>query len=420
MDPWLAAANILDPPVLPGAAKWRAEARPEQLTPPGDWFVWLVKAGRGWGKSRSGAEWIDSEVREGRSGPQVLLAGRTPSDVRDYLLHGAGGLLTHHPDIQYLESKRILRWPNGVEGLVRSGANPEELRGFSGRRALCDELAAWDYPDECWSNLTYGMREGEPRIMVTTTPRPIRLLKQLIKAPSTYVTTGSSYDNRANLSERWVKEVLDPVAGTRTGRQETEGELLEDVEGALWNLDRIDLHRVHPDEVPDLVRCVVGVDPQGVKKEGAETGIVAAGIDARGHYYILEDGSLCGAPNEWGLRAVAVYARHKADKIVAEMNYGGEMVEATIRAVAKNILVEMVSATRGKRQRAEPVSALYDQGLVHHVGSFAKMEDEMTCFTPFTTASPNRMDALVWALSDLSAVQPKKLTKMTWGTGRRI
>lgn len=418
LNPWLHAAQLLDQAPNPDRARWLAGARPNQLPPPGEWFVWMMLWGRGTGKTRTAGEWLDDEVRSGRTGHQVLIAGRTPSDVRDYALHGPGGLLTNHPDIRHKASERLLVWPNGVEGLIRSGANPEEFRGASSDRAWLDEFAAWDYPEESWNNLMFGMREGKsPRIVIATTPRPIPIVKAIMAMPTTVFSRATSYENRANLADIYVRAVLDPLMGTRLGRQEIEAELLDEVEGALWSLKVIDAGRVKRDAVPDLKRIAVGVDPQGTKKQGSMTGIVAVGEGADGHFYVLEDASVNGTPHEWGHAAVACYERHAADRIVAEKNFGGDMVEQTIRTVRENVSYEAVVASRGKRQRAEPGAALYEQGKVHHAGVFAALEDEMCGFTPDTKESPNRMDALVWALTALAFGEPEVFGG-TWGSGR--
>lgn len=400
----------------PGRERWRDVARPNQLPPPGDWFIWLLLTGRGWGKTRTETEWLDERARGKKAGEQVLVAGRTPADLRDYALYGPGGLLTHHPDVEYLESKRKLVWPNGVVGLVRSGANPEEFRGYSGDTAVLDEFAAWDYPDECWSNLTFGMREGDPKIVVGTTPKPRTIIRQLLKWPDCVVTRGTSYENAANLAESWRRNVLDPVEGTRKGRQEVQGELLEDLEGALWRLADIDRMRGKASDLPKLLRQVVAVDPQGTKTSPEddievtdargnvdrvgrhETGIVAVAYGADKRFYVLEDASLNGTPLEWGSKAVAVYDRHKADRIIAETNYGGDMVESTVRSVRKEVAFEKVTATRGKVVRAEPVSARYEKGEVVHVGYFPALEEQQTSYVG-DGASPNRLDALVWGMT---------------------
>lgn len=445
-DPWARAAEAFAPDSLfdPTQTPWRTgyidpitgqekRARPDQIPPDTDFFVWLALAGRGWGKSRSGGEWFDERARLSRKGDQLLLAGRTPSDVRNFALYGPGGLLTWHKDIEYQEGKRLLIWPNGAQAIIRSGANPEEFRGFSGQYAWLDELGAWDYPQECWDNLIFGMRERNPQLVITTTPRPIKVLKDIMAMEGTVVVKGSSHDNRANLSEKWIRLVLDPLAGTRLARQEIEAEMLDDVEGAIWSLANIDDNRVHREDVPEMKRIVIGVDPQGKKKIetdrekvaadaeagfGRRTGIVAAGEGTDGHFYILADESLNGKPSEWGTKVVALYEDLKADKIVAEANFGGDMVESTVRTVSKTVSFGLVEASRGKRQRAEPVGSLYEQGKVHHVGVFAGLEDEMRSFTPDSKESPNRMDAMVWAVSELAfGVVKRKLTKATWGRG---
>ena len=422
------------------AETWKKIARPDQLPPAGDWFTWLVMPGRGWGKTRTGAELTDSVARKSPRGAQLLVAGRTPADVRTFALFGSGGLLTHHPDIEYIPSNRLLIWPNGVEGIIRSGANPEEFRGFSGEFAWLDEFGAWDYPAECWNNLIFGMRERNPRICITTTPRPLKILKSIRAEEGTITVKGSSYDNRANLSEKWVKNVLDKLKDSRLGLQEVYGEILEDVEGALWNLKMIDDARVKMSDVPPLIRVAVGVDPQGTKKvddddaiggvnvggdddtryRGPMTGIVVAGIAGNGHIYIMEDVSMNGTPAEWGNRVIATYQTVPCDVIVAERNYGGDMVEHTLRTILKKANIRIVSASRGKTVRAEPISSLYEQGLVHHVSSphgsgLAPLEDEMTSYTPDTAESPNRMDAMVWAVSELIGDPQVKKKGGTWG-----
>ncbi len=472
-NPFLRAADIFDPPPPPEAEWYRENdgyaeprydlvgderrwyfdeatglwwvhdrARPKQRPPGGEWLTWLLKTGRGFGKTRSETEWVDYRARRKRRGEQILIAGRTPSDVRDYVIEGPGGFLAHHPDIAWEPGNRVLRWPNGVVGLVRSGANPEEFRGYSGDTALLDEFAAWKYPEAAWNNMLFGMREGQdPRVVVGSTPRAIDILKRIVASRSTVTVSGSSLENRANLAERYVANVLDPLAGTRLGRQEIEGELLGDTPGALWTLDLIERHRWvdsegQPREVPPLVRVVTGVDPQGVKDEDVEadpasadgrgrpaheTGIVVAGVDHAGHVYVLEDASVNGRPVEWGRAAVSANRRWKGDRIVAEKNYGGDMVESTIRVVAANAPVTLVNASRGKTPRAEPVATLYEQGKVHHVGTFKEAEDEQCTYVP-GGRSPNRMDALVWAITELALgeVEPVVVITAAHFGGRRI
>jgi phage terminase large subunit-like protein len=317
-------------------------ARIKQRPPEGEWFVWLLMAGRGFGKTRCATAWLNQMVRERcTDGQQVLIAGRTPADVRTFTLKGPGGLLTHYSDIEYFPSRREVVWPNGVVGIIRSGANPEEFRGFSGDYAVLEELAAWQYPEDAWSNLSLGMRESDPRITIATTPRPIKTLKEIKEMPGTVTISGTSFENRDNLAASYITNVLDPLSKTRLGRQEVFAELLEDVPGALWRLETdpksglpgINDGRVYPNQVPDLERIVVGVDPQGTKGEGSATGIVVAGISGGGHIYVLADMTINGSPSEWATRVIAAVDKYRADRVVSERNFGGDMVESTIRNV---------------------------------------------------------------------------------------
>lgn len=438
LNPLHLAADIIDPPEVhsewfapnpdpdfegdparlyehDGETLIRGRARPKQRPPLGDWFVWLLRTGRGFGKTRTAAEHIDNQARKKTRGEQILIAGRTPADVRTYSLYGEGGLLTHHPDIDYSPSNRELTWPNGVKGIIRSGANPEEFRGYSGDLAWLDEFAAWDYPKEAWHNLMLGVRERDPRIVITTTPRPIEILAEIIAADTTVDVQGSTLENRANLSERWVETVVGPVMGTRLGRQEIEGEMVSDAEFALWRRKWIERDRVRPEDVPQLIRVIVGVDPQGRAGAGRMTGIVVVGEGVDGHYYVLMDASISGTPAEWGEQAIHAYRVQNADMIVGEVNYGGEMVEHTIATVDKNVPYENVHASRGKRQRAEPVSTAAEKGRVHHVGAFPELEDELCKWTVEEKWSPNRLDAMVWAASKLMFDKPTDSSwRSTW------
>lgn len=413
IDPLSLAADILYPPELQSA--WYepnpnddipGRARAKQRPPPGDWFVWLLRTGRGFGKTRTAVEYIDSRARTMRSGEQILVAGRTPADVRTFSIYGEGGLLTHHPDVEYSPSNRELTWPNGVKGVIRSGANPDEFRGYSGELAWLDEFAAWDYPGEAWTNLMLGVRERDPRIVITTTPRPIQALKDIIAAPTTVDVKGSTLENQANLSDRWMETVVGPIEDSRLGRQEVHGELVDDAEDALWNRDWLDRDRVKPKDVPELVRVVVGVDPQGRKGGARYTGIVGCGEGEDGDFYCLRDATLSGTPHEWGTAAVATYELLEADRIVGEVNFGGEMVEHTIRTVDEDVPYKDVHASRGKRRRAEPVAALSETGRVHMVGSHPELEDELCKWSHDEKWSPNRLDAFVWAITSLITDKP--------------
>lgn len=346
----------------------------------------------------------------------IALVARTPADARDYMIEGPGGLLRNASKKErpeYAPSNRRLTWPNGSWATIYSDGEPEQLRGFSGDTGWLDEFAKYRYPKIVWDNLQFGMREASadrPRLVITTTPRPLALLRQIENLPTTITVTGSSYENRANLDPKWLAETLAPYEGTRFGRQEIYAEILDDVPGALWTRRNLDDYRVM--EAPALERVVIGLDPPATSGEDAnEAGIVAAGMarnkDGHPHGYTLDDWSMRGSPDEWGRRAVAMYHRFDADRIVAESNQGGEMVEHVIRSIDRDVPVTLVHATRGKYVRAEPISALYEQGRVHHVGTFPELEDQMVSFTPENASdrsrglSPDRTDALVWAYTNL-------------------
>jgi predicted phage terminase large subunit-like protein len=383
---------------------WRIWARPSQLPPEGSWRVWLLLAGRGFGKTRSGAEWVRAMVEEKRC-RRVALVAPTAGDARDVMVEGESGLLAIAPaDFRplYEPSKRRLTWPNGAVATLFSADEPERLRGPQHDGAWCDELAAWRSP-QAWDMLMFGLRLGvDPRCVVTTTPRPVRLLRQLVAAPGTVVTRGSTYENRAHLAPAFLDQIVRRYEGTRLGRQELDAEILDDVPGALWTRERIELARAKG--APALRRVVVAIDPAASSGEDAdETGIIVAGLGEDGHGYVLDDLSGRLPPHAWAARAVGAYRRHRADRIVAEVNNGGDMVEATVRMVDRSASFKAVRASRGKSVRAEPVAALYEQGRVHHVGCFRELEDQMCAFAADGDrgTSPDRVDALVWALSEL-------------------
>lgn len=386
---------------------WGLWARDSQLPPEGDWRVWLLLAGRGFGKTRSGAEFVRAQVAA-RKARHVALVAPTAADARDVMVEGESGLLAISPRRErprYEPSKRRLTWPNGAVATTYSADEPERLRGPQHDFAWCDELAAWRYP-EAWDMLMFGLRLGaDPRVVATTTPRPTRLIKTLIADPKVTVTRGSTYENKDNLAPAFLDAIVRRYEGTRLGRQELDAELLEDAPGALWSRAAIEAARVTG--VPALSRVVVAIDPAaGSGEHSDETGIVVAGRDAGGHGYVLADLSGRYAPTEWAKAAIAAHRAHDADRIVAEVNNGGEMVEATLRMIDPAVPFRAVRASRGKVARAEPVAALYEQGRVHHQGAFPRLEDQMCGFVhDFDRAtagySPDRVDALVWALSDL-------------------
>jgi predicted phage terminase large subunit-like protein len=394
---------------------WRFWGRPYQHEPAGSWRTWLILAGRGWGKTRTGAETVRQWATSGRYG-RIALVARTAADVRDVIVEGESGLLAIHRDDERPEwkpSQRRLEWPNGAIATTYSAEEPDQLRGPQSDAAWADELAAWKYP-ETWDQLQFGLRLGDaPRVIVTTTPRPTKLVRLLASAPDTHVTRGKTADNRKNLAPGVVADLERRYAGTRLGRQELDGEILDDSAGALWRWQWIDAARVA--RAPDLRRVVVAIDPAASSHDDSdETGIVVAGVGHDGRAYVLADASGRYRPEEWARTALALYREHKADAIVAEANNGGEMVAATLRVHDRGANVRTVHATRGKATRAEPVAALYEQARVSHCGALARLEDQLTTWDPATSrTSPDRLDALVWALTEvmLTDAAPREATE---------
>ena len=385
--------------------QWRGwRARPNQLAPEGAWRVWLILAGRGFGKTRSGAEWVREQIESNRVG-RIALVGETSADVRSVMIEGESGILAISPPGRmplYEPSKRRLIWPNGAVAMAYSGDEPDQLRGPQHDAAWADEPAKWKYPVEAWDTLEFGLRLGaSPRVVATTTPRPIKLIRDLIADPMTVVTRGSTFDNVAHLAPSFVDRMKEKYEGTRLGRQELHAEVLDDVPGALWQRQILDRDR--RTRVPELERVVVAIDPATTSGEDSdETGIIIAGKAADGHAYVVDDLTCRISPDAWARRAISAYHRHRADRIVAEVNNGGDMVERVIRTVDRNVSYKAVRASRGKTVRAEPIAALYEQGRVHHVGLFAALEDQMCSFTPDQyEGSPDRVDALVWCLTEL-------------------
>lgn len=386
--------------------RWRLTARDKQLTPGGAWYVWLVLAGRGWGKTRTGAE-DQAYYAMTHPGARLAVVAPTHGDARDTCVEGESGLLSVIPRPLIDNWNRSLGemvLTNGSRFKLFSADEPERLRGPQHHRAWCDELAAWKYP-ESFDQLMFGLRLGDdPRVVVTTTPKPTKIVRELLGRDDVYVTRGSTFENAMNLAPAAVAQLRERYEGTRLGRQELEAEILDDSPGALWTRTVLDVNRVRL--YPDLERVVVAVDPSGGHdEENDEQGIVVAGrgVDARG--YVLDDRSCKLSPNGWGRRVVQAYIDHKADRIVYEKNFGGEMVEAVIQTAATTMGVQVatkaVQASRGKAVRAEPIAALDEQNRVSHVGSFPEMEDELCTWTPESGVSPNRLDARVWALTDL-------------------
>lgn len=392
---------------------WRFWARPNQLAPEGDWNTWLVLAGRGFGKTRMGAEWIREKAHE-NPGCRIALVAETAADARDVMIKGDSGLLSVDPDLTedcWSPTNRCLSWPNGSKAYTYNGTTPDQLRGPQHHYAWVDELAKFEYMQDAWDQLQFGLRLGlHPQALVTTTPRPLPLIKKLVDDEDTVVTRGATLDNAANLAKNTVKQLYDRYGNTRLGRQELDGEILGDIPGALWRREDIDDNRVK--EAPDdLERVFVAVDPATSSEERSdENGIVVVGLardsDGYARGYVLEDSSLRGSPEEWARKAVSLYRKWSADKIIAEKNQGGEMVSTVIKSVDRSVPVKLVHASRGKVIRAEPISALYEQGRVHHVGRFDRLEDQMCEFSidnvrNSSTGSPDRVDALVWGLSEI-------------------
>lgn len=409
---------------------WSLFGRPAQFAPPllsngVEWSNWLILAGRGFGKTRTGAEWVRANMCGSTplargAWRHIALIAETAADARDVMVGdgkatsdptaGSGILQVHPKDFRpvYEPSKRRLTWPNGAVASIYNGTEPDQLRGPQHDAAWCDELAKWRYAQEAWDQLQFGMRTGEnPQVAITTTPRPIMLLKEIIKDPTTVITRGSTFDNASNLSGKFLAAIKRKYEGTRLGRQELDAELLEDMEGALWRRSVIDALRVKLPDIPPLKRVIVAIDPNASSEDDSnECGIVCCGLGVDDHGYVLDDVSAVMTPAEWASEAISLYRARRADRIVAEINNGGEMVENTLRMIDKSVSYSSVWASKGKVIRAEPVSALYEQGRVHHVGAFARLEDQMCSFTvDFNRTemgySPDRMDALVWALTEL-------------------
>jgi phage terminase large subunit-like protein len=384
---------------------WEAWARPSQLPPEGDWRVWLLRSGRGYGKTRAGAEWVRRQVEvEGKK--RIALVAATAGDVRDTVVEGESGILAcSHPDFMpvWLTSKRRLTWPNGAIATTFSADKPDRLRGPQHDAAWCDELASWRYP-EAWDMLLFGLRIGaNPQVVVTTTPRPTRLIRGLVAKSTTVQTVGSTYENAANLAPGFFDDIVSAYEGTNLGRQEIYGDIIEDIAGALWHRDMIEDLRVS--EAPAMSRVVVAIDPAVTSEPGSdETGIVVVGCTDEDPAigYVLDDLSGRYRPEEWARIAVEAYERFKADRIIGEANNGGDLIESVIRTVDPTVSYRKVHASRGKYVRAEPVSTLYEKKRVHHVGLFGVLEDQMCNFTPDLDrkimGSPDRVDALVWGM----------------------
>jgi phage terminase large subunit-like protein len=384
------------------------EARPSQRPPVGEWRIWLLLAGRGFGKTRVLVEWAKEQARK-MPGSRGAIVAATAADARDVLAEGPAGILATS-DVQdrplYEPSKRRITWPNGTMATLYSADEPNRLRGPQHHWAVCDEYAAWRYP-ETLDMLLLGLRLGQdPRVVIATTPRPTKEVKALLQQPGLALTRGTTYENLENLAPAFREQIIARYEGTRLGRQELNAELLEDVEGALWTRALLDADRVK--EAPPLRLVVVGVDPKASQVADSETGIVVAGLGVDGHGYVLGDYSLNGSPEQWADKVATAYEAHEANSVVVERNNGGDMVRSVLKATNTKLPLELVWASRGKQTRAEPIVALYEQHRIHHVGSLPRLEDQLCEWVPAESDSPDRLDALVWALSKLMLKQPRE------------
>lgn len=393
-------------------------AMPHQLPPPDPWRTWVILGGRGAGKTRAGAEWVRTMVE----GPlpktpgkcrRIALVAETIEQAREVMVFGESGVLAISPPDRrpiWVAGRRMLVWPNGAQAQIFSASEPESLRGPQFDAVWADELAKWRKASETWDMLQFCLRLGEdPRTCVTTTPRRTKVLRDLLEKPSTVRTHARTQANRANLASGFIEEIEATYAGTSLGRQEIDGEMLDDVAGSLWNLQQLAVLQVAAP--PDCTRIVVAIDPPGTSHAGSDAcGIIVAGVvmsgpvqDWRG--YVLEDATISAArPTDWAKAAIAAMERHSADRLVAEVNQGGDMVEAVLRQIDPLVSYRSVHASKGKIARAEPIAALYEQGRIAHLRGLGDLEDQMCQMTAQGFAgsgSPDRVDALVWALQDL-------------------
>lgn len=394
---------------------WDYSARAEQLPPPGDWRIWMIMAGRGFGKTRSGAEWVRM-IADSHPEARIALVSSSLAEARAVMVEGESGILAicrpgHKP--HYEPSLHRIRFNSGAQAQLFSAAEPESLRGPQHSHAWCDEIGKWPLAHEratrCWDNLLLGLRIGEhPRIAVTTTPRAVPLVQRLVAQADSgevVISRGSTVDNAEHLAKRFIDAIASEFGGTQLARQEIHGELLDDIEGALWTRSMLEHAREH-EPLPETVRMVVAIDPPA-SSGGDECGIIVASLGADGIARVMADCSIDGAaPARWAQRVADAAHEWNADRVIAEANQGGDMVESVLRAADQALPVKLVHATRGKVARAEPVAALYAAGRVRHAGMFARLEDQLCGLLVGGTyagpgRSPDRADALVWALTEL-------------------
>ena len=411
--PMVARSDVRDSilastPDIQAAARyeWALWARPDQLEPEGDHRYFMACAGRGWGKTRAGTEWVRSQIESGKASRAIIVAA-TAADLRDTIVEGPSGLLTVCPPWDrplYEPSKRRLTWKSGATVALYSSEEPDRLRGVNADLLLADELAAWKYPS-AWDMALFSLRLGSnPRAMVTTTPRPTKIIRELLEREDCVVVRGSTYDNRANLAPQFIEEIVRRYEGTRLGRQEIHAEVLDDVDGAVLTREQIENLRV--EAAPDLGRIIVGVDPAISSGENsAQTGIVVVGKGVDGDLYALADRSCRLGPAGWARRVIDAYHEFEADTIVVEKNQGGAMCEHTIRSVDENVPITLVTATRGKHVRAQPILSLFEQGKAHTLPGMTKLEEQLASFSLEgyeADGSPDSADAFVWAATELT------------------
>ena len=390
---------------------WLKTAREKQLSPEVEHYIWLILAGRGWGKTRTGAQDIALYALRNPNSICAVVAP-TAGDLRRVCFGGPSGLISIIPKECYSENKKQkgysssvfeIRLYNDSKIIGYAASEPERLRGPQFHRAWCDELAAWRYP-EAFDQLMFGLRLGDnPQCLITTTPKPTKIIKDLVTRKDVAVTSGSTFENEANLADSALKMLKDKYEGTTLGRQELYAEIIENLDGALWSSKLIDERRLTDDTEQELKQIIVAIDPAVTNNEDSdETGIVIVGKDYNNKYYVLEDVSGKYSPDAWARKAINCYYEWNADRIVAEVNNGGDLVERLLRGIDLNIPYRSVRATRGKLVRAEPIAALYEQRRVHHIGYFPELESQMCSYLGETKPSPDRLDALVWGLTELS------------------
>ncbi|WP_051908850.1 DNA-packaging protein [Candidatus Odyssella acanthamoebae] len=401
---------------------WDMNGRENQRPPEGNWRTWMILAGRGFGKTRTGAETLRQWIKEGKC-ERIALVGGSLHEVRSVMVEGESGLLNVHPAHErplYIPSKRLIKWKNGAVAQFFGAEAYEQLRGPQFDCAWIDELAKFRKAEEVWQQLQLCLRLGDsPRCILTTTPRPTKLMKELIASPDVVVTKGSTFDNVANLAPTYIEQIRKQFLNTRLGAQELYAEMLTETAGALWQRSMIQYQQPTYDEAnrPELERIVIAIDPATTAHDQSdETGIIVAGIDTHKQAYVLEDHSGKLSPNDWGRRVVDCYYRLKADRIVVEVNKGGDLVENVLKSIDPTIPLKSVRATRGKYTRAEPIAALYEQNRVFHAQPFTLMEQQICDYIPgVTSKSPDRMDALVWALTELLLESQKQPKLKIWG-----